>query len=83
MTMTTLLMLTALIVAFTPLRGPAETVLSLSVLALCGVVTGLILSLVFGLILLTALILHAVLMLAGAVKTAALKNLNWSRTDVR
>lgn len=81
MTMTTLLMLTALIVAFTPLRGPAETVLSLSVLALCGVVTGLILSLVFGLILLTALILHAVLMLASAVKTAALKNLNWSRPD--
>ena len=81
--MTTLLMLIALIVAFTPLRGPAETVLSLSVLAFCGLVVRLILSLVFGLILLTALILHAVLMLAGAVKTAALKNLNWSRTDVR
>ena len=81
--MTTLLMLIALIVAFTPLRGPAETVLSLSVLAFCGLVVGLILSLVFGLILLTALILHAVLMLAGAVKTAALKNLNRSRTDVR
>ena len=83
MTMTTLLMLTALIVAFTPLRGPAETVLSLSVLASCGVVTGTIVVLFVGLILLFALAIHAVLMLAGAVKTAALKNLNRSRTDVR
>ena len=83
MTMMTMMMLTALIVVFTPLRGPAETILSVSVVTFCATILGLLMILFLGLIFLIVLGVHIVLMLASAVKTAALKNLNRSRTDVR
>ena len=83
MTVLQSILLCGLVMAFTPLRGPLESAFGMPVIVSCGLIVGTLLAILIGFILLIIFVFYCVAMLAVAVKTAALKNLNRSRPDAR